>query len=1061
MYIEWQKIYNLCEENNKLSGMKFEDIVLEYLSEYYPQYRWEKTQASWDDNRDFISLVLDNIYAEAKYKKNSSALRKQDIDPTMMSGLLNGNIEIIFFITNGYMPDTIMQRIKQASLAYSFNIICITRLQLEYWLLLRPNIYERYFEEKLDFNGKLPASSIINNIEIIDYANPNNILSIKEELLENHFYTMNITFETNVLAKIEIIHKEYPFSFIDAPGYSVSNAIEISPGIQQIQLLIHTDRCEENVIALEYQINGKDILIFSMNIRIYPDLNPILAYRQQLIYKEEIINFFSGSNAKGRIITLSGEKGTGKTYLLNDILNHFRQTRQTIYFKFYSKNDFRNKMLLCRLICFINWGEIIKIFNIENSDMSIDYCKSVLETKFDPIGGEIDLILEIFEGCYDEIIATRVINILCSNDEKISKVILPKMTPVSHLSLIDETECLNENEKTLLNKIIKHTITCNSMSFLIVVPGKDSPIDYKLNGLSFDDIKDSLKYNFKNWSDSFIKVVSKELSNIPSLFCESIQYLKINVKGEVDEDLLSNYIMLSDKKIPVYSMEFDFELPEKYIYYLGFIYCFNNGIDIKVLNNLGITYNQIDCLIKSGYIQLDSKKISARSELYKKLFIQKYETEYLDTVILYLREILSMPQKYSDYIFIPDVYAVYIRYETDDAHDFYYEVQHKLCEYSYKCDYHNLYTYGNIAYYFISKKSTLELTENDFISMFYYGISLLHCDRKRGAIEIFKYIKNSVSPDLDIYYRAACELYNNLYNRFQIDGLEAEILITQLELERKIGKIKDENFQSTLDIRIAYSTCLNRYMMILFMQDMYCEAKSIFKNYCKYNEQIPKSKYWEKYNSMLGEWYLDYARGMSYKDPAEAKNFFQASIDIIDEQHNEKRAILAKLDFAFFKCVYLMEYESEIDSIHSMVILLKKRGFENEYIRGIIRENLCRLIYYLKKPRIFNSSGLLHIIADMREQALSAELDTMLYVNGRLAYQIRNYFSALDIMAGNYSSAQSYLNQNLTMIKDAGDSYKNITKHNLEHLQEITTINWGFIENIQNTTAYLIDPRIW
>lgn len=1061
MYIEWEKIYDLCKKNNKLSGMKFEDIVLEYLSEYYPQYSWEKTKASWDDNRDFVSLVLDNIYAEAKYKKNSSALKKQDIDPTMMSGLLDGNIEIIFFVTNGYLPDTIMQRIKQASLAYSFNVICISRLQLEYWLLLRPNIYEYYFKEKLNFEGKLPASSIINSIEIVDYANPNNILSIKEELLENHFYTMNITVETNVMAKIEIIHKEYPFSFIDAPGYGVSNAIEIFPGIQQIQLLIHADRCEENAIALEYRINGKDILIYSMNIRIYPDLSPTLVYSQQLIYKEEIINFFSGSNAKGRMITLSGEKGTGKTYLLNDILNHFRRTRQTIYFKFYSENDFRNKMLLCRLISFINWGEIIKIFNVENSDISIDYCKSVLETKFDPIQGDIDLILQIFEGCYDEIIATRVINMLCANDEKISKVILPKITPISHLALIDETEKLNKNENTLLHKIINYAITCNSMSFLIVAQESDFLIDYKLNGLSFDDIKDTLKYNFKNWSDSFIKVISKELSSIPSLFCETLQYLKINLKGEADEDLLSNYITLSDKKVHVYSMEFNFELPKEYIYYLGFIYCFNNGIDVHILDNLGITYNQIDYLVKSGYLQIDNKKIKARSELYKKLFIQRYESEYIDAVTLYLREILDMPQKYSDYIFIPDVYAVYIRYARDDARDFYYEIQHKLCGYSYKCDYQNLYAYGNIAFYFISKKNTSELTENDFVSMFYYGISLLHCDRKRGAIEIFKFIKNNVSPDLDIYYRASCELYNNLYNLFQIDGLDAEILITQQELERKIGKIKEENLQSALDIRIAYSTCLNRYMMILFMQDMYCEAKRIFENYCKYNQQIPLSKYSGKYNSMLGEWHLDYARGMSYKNPVGAKTYFHTAINMIDEKRNEKRFILANLDFSFFKCVYLNEYESEIDSIHSMVMLLKKRGYENEYIRGIIRENFCRLIHYLQNPKIIKSSGLSYIIAGMKEQALSAELDTMLYVKGRLAYQIRNYFAALDIMTGNHTSAQSYLNQNLKMIKDAGNSYKNITKHNLEHIQEIDTIKWGFVENIQNATAYLVDPRIW
>jgi len=250
-------------------------------------------------------------------------------------------------------------------------------------------------------------------------------------------------------------------------------------------------------------------------------------------------------------------------------------------------------------------------------------------------------------------------------------------------------------------------------------------------------------------------------------------------------------------------------------------------------------------------------------------------------------------------------------------------------------------------------------------------------------------------------------------------------------------------------------------MMILFMQDMYCEAKSVFEKYCRYNEQLPTSKYLEKYNSMMGEWHLDYARGVSYKNPTEAKEHFQISIDMIDESRNEKKCILAKLDFAFFQCVYFMKFESEIDSIHSMVMLLKKLGYENEYIRGIIRENFCRLIYYLQNPGIIKSSGLFHIIADMREQALTAELDTMLYVSGRLAYQIRNYFAALDILTGNHTSAQFYLNQNLKMLEDSGDSYKNITKHNLEHMQEISTIKWGLEKNIQNTTAYLVDPRIW
>ena len=196
------------------------------------------------------------------------------------------------------------------------------------------------------------------------------------------------------------------------------------------------------------------------------------------------------------------------------------------------------------------------------------------------------------------------------------------------------------------------------------------------------------------------------------------------------------------------------------------------------------------------------------------------------------------------------------------------------------------------------------------------------------------------------------------------------------------------------------------------MRDMYADAKRVYENYCKYNKQIPASKYSDKYNSMIGEWHLDYARGMSYKNPVEVKRYFQEAIEMIGENYNEKRYILAKLDFSFFKCVYLMEYESEIDNIHSMIMLLKKRGYENEYIRGIIRENFCKLIYYLNNPLILKSSGLSCVINSMKEQALTAELDTMLYINGRLAYQVRNYFAALDIMTGNYTSAQYYLNQN-------------------------------------------------
>lgn len=100
MGINWIKLYELSDNNNKIAGTLFEKFVLDYLNHCYKGYDWKKTKSSWDNNRDFISLILENIWAEAKYKKDCTALKKSDIDPTMISGFLNGKIEVILFLTN-------------------------------------------------------------------------------------------------------------------------------------------------------------------------------------------------------------------------------------------------------------------------------------------------------------------------------------------------------------------------------------------------------------------------------------------------------------------------------------------------------------------------------------------------------------------------------------------------------------------------------------------------------------------------------------------------------------------------------------------------------------------------------------------------------------------------------------------------------------------------------------------------------------------------------------------------------------------------------------------------
>ena len=43
MGINWTKLYELSNENNKISGSKFEKLVLDYLNQYYKEYDWKST----------------------------------------------------------------------------------------------------------------------------------------------------------------------------------------------------------------------------------------------------------------------------------------------------------------------------------------------------------------------------------------------------------------------------------------------------------------------------------------------------------------------------------------------------------------------------------------------------------------------------------------------------------------------------------------------------------------------------------------------------------------------------------------------------------------------------------------------------------------------------------------------------------------------------------------------------------------------------------------------------------------------------------------------------------
>lgn len=1063
MSINWERLYKIHGKNNKKVGTEFEKIVLEYLQSAYPQYTWKDTKSSWDNNRDFIVMLLENIWAEAKYKKDCTALKKEDIDPTIVSGTLDGNVRMIFFITNGYVPQTILKRIEKASNIHSLNIICITRTQLEYWLILNPKRYKHYFKQELPTYCELDSAILIKSIEFIDQTLPNtNLLNDQPELLENQFYTMNITVEANTNALLAFSDVNCPFQFIDAPAYMRFDKIEINPGIQQFQLLIHTTKCSDSVISLNYSISKENTishLVHTIDLKIFPNKQPQLVYLSQFICTENLINSLTNVNGeKGHIFAILGGKNTGKSFVQKKIMHHFYQTRQIAHFRFFPFRNSSNHLLFCRLIMFINFGNILKCFEVEKALSAIDYYKAMLRTKLDPIGINQDLILEVFEGCYDDIIAENTLKKLINDPSLLHEIINPQQAPIPHIALIDELQHISDAEIILLKNILNYSIQINNIVFLVAEQEAIYPENHKLIGLSRADIEESLKNNLPYWPRSFIHAISEKFSNTPNLVCENIILFKQWLYDVQANELTQRYLQFSDN---VNWFDFRVELPLKYINILGLIYAFEEGISLQAMLKLGIHEEDIWFLCNCAYIRYDAPKLLASMQLYRKPFEKNYASIYIEALKKYLKKILDFPSDFREYFFWPEVYKLYCLYsQTKDEYSS-NEFKKQLREYLYYADYLNLYTYSEIAFDYVNKKKLSDLTQDDFEIAFYYGISLMHCDRKRGAIEIFRWITNNANKQWDIYYMANCELFNSLYNRFEILDIDSEIIITQTKLENKIAKIIDENEQEALNIRIAYSTCMNRAMMIAFLEDNYENAETIFEDYCYYHNQIPKSKYERKYLSMLGEWKLDYARGMEYKNPNIMLNSYKEYLLSIREEQNSKRYLMAKYNFSFLNCAYSKEYDKEIENLHNFESEFEKHGFQNEYLRAYIGNKLCELVHLLENSKFRNSKGLKNVISKYKDEALSTELNTKVYTNGRLTYQIRMYLAALETLLGNFDIARAYLEENLILTQYAGDSYQKLTMHNLANLNQINTITWGFENSCHSNEAYILDPRIW
>ena len=136
-----------------IDDSKFEDLACAYAKDNYGMYKWIPTGKSWDENTDATFRdKIDGInhyykgWCEAKYtSKPDSSIPKSHMDSTLVSGILDGEVVFILFVTNGKIANSFVQGATAILRPHKIEIKFVDGFVLTGWLKANPDIQNLFF----------------------------------------------------------------------------------------------------------------------------------------------------------------------------------------------------------------------------------------------------------------------------------------------------------------------------------------------------------------------------------------------------------------------------------------------------------------------------------------------------------------------------------------------------------------------------------------------------------------------------------------------------------------------------------------------------------------------------------------------------------------------------------------------------------------------------------------------------------------------------------------------------------------------------------------------------
>lgn len=356
MEIDWTKI--------KDGFRGFEKLALIFVKDQFRNPSWEKTSETRDGNKDAVAYVFGyrssknkqtEWWMEAKYSTEKTVITRYRLDATIVSAILNENVNKVIFVTNVSVRAKTIIDIRNAltkSTCCSEVAFC-TKPVLEDWICKNNDVYEAFFPT-LNRGEKLKHSEKIFLTQEIDfYSKSSNSVIFAEPC-------KNLQSNTHYVGFFSVYSEYNKTVTLKKSRYC--------KGISLIGKREFTLHAGDNLIKFEFAVlsnppEANTFFFLLDDIEVFPAYSIHFLTKSNIHYelpgqikiidklKKSLRQFLIKNQCE--YYAISAASGSGKTEILEQLSSDSSLNNEYLFYRSFSFSDIENSLIIVDLILFI------------------------------------------------------------------------------------------------------------------------------------------------------------------------------------------------------------------------------------------------------------------------------------------------------------------------------------------------------------------------------------------------------------------------------------------------------------------------------------------------------------------------------------------------------------------------------------------------------------------------------------------------------------------------------------------------------------------------------------